>query len=191
MVGVSGPLLADSPSEGTRFLIALTVAGVAGSAVLATVGVALSLAVQAAAPFGLRLAMLVAWAVLLGVADLLDRTPQWFRQVPQRLVRELKPGMLGTFWGFDLGLIVTTKKVTSLGWLAIGGVILLQPAWVPACVIGIGLATSLSVALWSLRVRNDTQCLVKRQRDWMAHARILSGSGLLLVAALVAGLAVG
>jgi len=191
MVGVSGPLLADSSREGTRFLIALTVAGAAGSAVLATVGVALSLAVQSVLPLGARLAMLVGWAVLLGVADLANRTPQWFRQVPQRLVRELKPGLLGTVWGFDLGLIVTTKKVTSLAWLAIGGVILLRPALVPACVIGIGLATSLSITLWSLRVRYDTQCLVKRQRDWMARARVLSGSGLLLVAALVAGQAVG
>lgn len=191
MVGVSGPLLADSSKEGTRFLIALTVAGVAGSAVLATVGVALSLGLQAAAPFGLRLAMLVVWAILLGVADLANRTPQLFRQVPQRLVRELKPGLLGTVWGFDLGLIVTTKKVTSLAWLAIGGSVLLRPGLVPVCVIGVGLTTSLSIALWSVWIRNDTQCLVKRQRDWMTRTRVLSGTGMLLVATLVAGVAVG
>jgi len=189
MVGVSGPLLADSRSEGGRFLAALTVAGLAGSAILATVGVAVSLAVQAVLPSGVRLAVLAGWAVLLGLADLTDRTPQWFRQVPQRLVRELKPGLLGTVWGFDLGLIVTTKKVTSLAWLAIGGAVLLRPALVPVCVIGIGLTTSLSVLLWSLRIRNDTQCLVKRRHDWMARTRVYSGSGLLVLAALVVGLA--
>jgi hypothetical protein len=191
MVGVSGPLLAESSREGTRFLIALTVAGVAGSAILATVGVALSMALQYTVPFGARLALLVCWAVLLGAADLTNRTPQWFRQVPQRLVRELRPGLLGTIWGFDLGLIVTTKKVTSLAWLAIGGAILLRPALVPVCVIGIGLTTSLSVALWSARIRNDTQCLLKRRRDWMTRTRMLSGTGMLMVATLVAGVAVG
>jgi hypothetical protein len=191
MVGVSGPLLAESSREGTRFLIALTVAGVAGSAILATVGVALSMALQYAVPFGARLAVLVCWAVLLAAADLTNRTPQWFRQVPQRLVRELRPGLLGTVWGFDLGLIVTTKKVTSLAWLAIGGAILLRPALVPVCVIGIGLTTSLSVALWSARIRNDTQCLLKRRRDWMTRTRMLSGTGMLMVATLVVGVAVG
>jgi hypothetical protein len=191
MVGVSGPLLAESSSEGSRFLVALTVAGLAGSATLAMVAVAVSLAVQAVLPFGARLAMLVVWAILLGVADLANRTPQLWRQVPQRLVRELKPGMLGMFWGFDLGLIVTTKKVTSLGWLAIGGMILVRPALVPVCVIAIGLTTSLSVALWSVRIRNDTQCLLKRRRDWMTRTRMLSGTGMLMVATLVVGVAVG
>ncbi len=191
MVGVSGPLLADSRSEGSRFLVALTVAGLAGSATLAMVAVAVSLAVHAVLPFGARLAMLVIWAVLLGVADLANRTPQLWRQVPQRLVRELKPGMLGMFWGFDLGLIVTTKKVTSLGWLAIGGMILVRPTLVPVCVVAIGLTTSLSVALWSARIRNDTQCLLKRRRDWMTRTRMLSGTGMLMVATLVVGVAVG
>jgi len=31
----------------------------------------------------------------LGVADLVNRTPHIWRQVPQRLVRELSPGRLG------------------------------------------------------------------------------------------------
>ncbi|MGI8665701.1 MAG: hypothetical protein ACR2N4_06700 [Jatrophihabitans sp.] len=184
-------MIADSARDGTRFLLGLTLAGVAGSAVLATVGVALSLVLQAALPAAGRLVALACWAVLLGAADLADRTPQLWRQVPQRLVRELNPGMLGTVWGFDLGLIVTTKKVTSLAWLAIGGAVLLRPALVPFCVIGIGLTTSVSVALWSMQVRNDTQCLVKRQREWMTRARLLSGTSILLVAVLASGLAVG
>lgn len=191
MVGVSGPLLAESARDATRFLLALVIAGVAGSAVLALVGVALSMALLAGLQLGVRMMCLAAWAVLLGVADLSNRTPQLFRQVPQRLVRELRPGMLGAVWGFDLGLIVTTKKVTSLGWLAIGGAILLSPALVPVCVIAIGLTTSLSIALWSMRVRNNTQCLVRRQREWMTRTRVLSGAGLLVLATLVAGVAVG
>lgn len=191
MVGVSGPLLADSARDGTRFLIGLTLAGVAGSAMLATAGVTLSLALQHALPPTGRLFALAGVAVLFGLADLADRTPQLFRQVPQRLVRELSPGMLGSVWGFDLGLIVTTKKVTSLGWLAIAGAILVRPGLVPLCVISIGLTTSLSVVLWSTRIRNDTQCLVKRRRPWMTRTRVFSGSALLAVAVLTVGLAAG
>jgi hypothetical protein len=191
MVGVSGPLLAESRRDGTRFLLGLTLAGVAGSAMLATVGVTLSMALQHALPMQGRLLALAGWAVLCGLADLADRTPQLFRQVPQRLVREFSPGVLGTVWGFDLGLIVTTKKVTSLGWLAIGGAILINPALVPVCVISIGLTTSLAVALWASRIRNDTQCLVKRRRPWMTRTRMFSGSALLAVAVLAAGLAAG
>lgn len=191
MVGVSGPLLADSASEGTRFLLAFTLAGMAGSAVLATVGVALSMLLQHVFAFDTRLLALAAWALLLGVADLANRTPQLWRQVPQRLVRELKPGMLGTVWGFDLGLLVTTKKVTSLAWLAIGGAILIGPGWVASYVIAIGLTTSLAVAFWSMRVRRDTRCLMRRRRDWMTRARMLSGSVTLILAVLVASQAVG
>jgi hypothetical protein len=191
MVGVSGPLLADSVRDGTRFLIGLTVAGIAGSAMLATVAVTLSLVLQHAMSFDGRLFVLAGLAVLFGLADLADRTPQLFRQVPQRLVRELSPGMLGSVWGFDLGLIVTTKKVTSLGWLAIAGAVLVRPGLVPLCVISIGLTTSLSVVLWSTRIRNDTQCLVKRRRPWMTRTRMFSGSTLLAVAVLTVGLAAG
>ncbi len=191
MVGVSGPLLADSVRDGTRFLIGLTLAGLAGSAMLAAVGVTLSMTLQHAVPLAGRMVMLIGLAVLFGLADLADRTPQLFRQVPQRLVRELSPGVLGSVWGFDLGLIVTTKKVTSLGWLAIGGAVLVNPALVPVCVISIGLTTSLAIVLWASRIRNDTQCLVKRRRPWMTRTRMFSGSALLAVAVLTAGLAVG
>jgi hypothetical protein len=191
MVGVSGPLLADSVRDGTRFLLGLTIAGIAGSAMLATVAVTFSLALQRALPFEGRLFVLAGLAMLFGLADLADRTPQLFRQVPQRLVRELRPGMLGSVWGFDLGLIVTTKKVTSLGWLAICGMMLVRPGLVPLCVISIGLTTSMSVVLWSARIRNDTQCLVKRRRPWMTRTRRFSGFTLLAVAVLTAGLAVG
>ena len=134
---------------------------------------------------------LAGWALLLGAADLTNRTPQWFRQVPQRLVRELRPGTLGAVWGFDLGLIVTTKKVTSLAWLAIGGAILLQPALVPVCVIGVGLTTSLSIIWWSLQVRNDTECLMKRQQNWMTRARWMSGSAMVVAAVTAAVAAAG
>ncbi len=191
MVGVSGPLLADSPSAGRRFLLALTLAGVAGSAMLAAVGVALSLALQRALPLAGRLTVLAGLAVAFGLADLADRTPQLFRQVPQRLVRELNPGMLGSVWGFDLGLIVTTKKVTSLGWLAMSGAVLISPALVPVCVISIGLTTSLAIVVWANRIRNDTQCLVKRRRPWMSRTRAFSGSALLAVAVLTVGLVAG
>jgi hypothetical protein len=69
--------------------------------------------------------------------------------------------------------------------------VLVRPGLVPPCVISIGLTTSLSVVLWSTRIRNDTQCLVKRRRPWMTRTRMFSGSTLLAVAVLTVGLAAG
>jgi hypothetical protein len=71
--------------------------------------------------------MLVVLVLMLGVADLLNRTPHVWRQVPQRFARELNdyPGRLGFVWAVDLGLIVTTQKTTSLLWIGLAGAIVL------------------------------------------------------------------
>jgi len=190
MVGVSGPLLAYTPNEGRRFLLGLTLAGLAGSATLGLLGLGLSLVLRQVLSSSTRVVLLIIWAVLLGVADLANRPPQWFRQVPQQLVRELKPGFLGSVWGFDLGLLVTTKKVTSLMWLAIGGVVLLRPSLVPLYVMALGLTTSLSIVFWSLQVKGDTTCLMRRRRDWRTRIRWFSGAAMLALAILAVGQAV-
>jgi hypothetical protein len=179
-------MLADSAVAGRRFLIGLTLGSLAGSAVLASVAVVAGLGLHdVAVPTDARRMALVALAVVLGVADVLNRTPQAQRQVPQRLVRELPPGMLGTVWGFDLGLIVTTKKVTSLWWLAIAGLILVEPQLLPIAIPFGAVLTALSIVSWSIRVRGRTLCLMKRQRSWVTQLRVASGTLMLVIAVLL------
>jgi|SwirhisoilCB3_FD_contig_31_769005_length_809_multi_3_in_0_out_0_2 hypothetical protein len=193
MVGVSGPMFAESAAQGRRFMIGLTLGSLAGGVILATaaavVGIGLA---RTGLPLGARLVMLIGVALILGLADLANRTPQWFRQVPQRLVRELSPGTLGVVYGVDLGLIVTTKKVTSLWWLAIAGLALVSPVLLVIAVPVGAVATSLAVWSWSLRIKGDTACLFrKNQRNWITQLRLMSGTAMIVAAGLFAVLLVG
>jgi len=193
MVGVSGPLFAESAAQGRRFMIGLTLGSLAGGVILATaaavVGIGLA---RTGLPLGARLVMLIGVALILGLADLANRTPQWFRQVPQRLVRELSPGTLGVVYGVDLGLIVTTKKVTSLWWLAIAGLALVSPVLLVIAVPVGAVATSLAVWSWSLRIKGDTACLFrKNQRNWITQLRLMSGTAMIAAAGLFVVLLVG
>jgi hypothetical protein len=169
-------MLADSSAAGTRFLLGLTAGSLAGSVVLAAAGVTAGLGLaDVGMTLGFRRAALIAVAIALGGADVTNRTPQLARQVPQRLVRELAPGALGAVWGFDLGLVVTTKKVTSLWWLAIIGLILVQPQLLVVAVPAGVFVTAFSISSWSLRVKDNTLCLMKRQRAWVTQLRMASG----------------
>lgn len=185
MVGVSGPMFAESVANGRRFMLGLTVGSFAGAVVLASaaavVGVGLA---RTGLPLGARQAMLIGVALILGLADLTNRTPQWFRQVPQRLVRELSPGVLGVVYGVDLGLIFTTKKVTSLWWLAIVGLALFSPGLLAIAVPVGAVLTILAVWFWSLRVKGDTACLRTNPRNLITRMRLSSGTAMVVAAGL-------
>src|SRR5690348_1476054 len=106
MAGVAGPMWQRSRAQGARFLAGLAVGGVASGLVLAVVVFLFGRLAERALPLPVRVGVLVALAVGLGVADLAGRTPHVWRQVPQRLFHKLPPGLLGLTWGFDLGLLV-------------------------------------------------------------------------------------
>lgn len=186
MVGVSGPMFAESAAQGRRFMIGLTLGSLVGSVLLATAAAVAGIGLaHTGLPLGARQAMLIGVALLLGLADLANRTPQWFRQVPQRLVRELSPGTLGVVYGIDLGLIVTTKKVTSLWWLSIAGLALVSPVLLAIAVPVGAVATSLAVWSWSLRIKGDTACLrTNNQRNWITQLRLMSGTAMIVAAGL-------
>lgn len=76
-------------------------------------------------PGELRWALFGAGSLLLGFSDVFHHTPQWPRQVPKKLVDRLGAFNLGAVWGFDLGLISTTRKVSSITWVGLLGVLLL------------------------------------------------------------------
>src|SRR5215470_4309524 len=110
MVGVSNPIMRRDRAGGRRFLAGFGL-GLAVATGLVTAVLLPLHALAQLAPEPMRAGLLVALAVTLGLADILNRTPHVRRQVLQRLARELghQPGRLGFIWAVDLGLWVTTQ----------------------------------------------------------------------------------
>ena len=187
MAGVAGPMLQRSRASGARFLAGLAVGGIAAGLVLA---VPLYLAGHLAgrlAPVSAREALLVGLAFVLALADLTGRTPHVWRQVPQSLVRSLPPGTLGLTWGFDLGLLVTTQKASSLLWLSIAAVTLLDPGLAPAALVAFSLAATLGVIIlsmtaWTVVARGGLGWTWIRRTRWATGAAMLAaGLGTILL----------
>ncbi|HEX6681434.1 MAG TPA: hypothetical protein VF062_01470 [Candidatus Limnocylindrales bacterium] len=122
---MSNPIMRRDRRAGWRFIAGFGAGLAVATVVLAGPLVLLSSAARLA-PQPVRVGVLVALVALLAVADLLNRTPHVWRQVPQRFARELndQPGRLGFIWAVDLGLMVTTQKTTSLLWIALAGAVL-------------------------------------------------------------------
>ncbi|GAA1349538.1 hypothetical protein [Streptomyces beijiangensis] len=184
MAGVAGPMLKRSRSRGTRFLVGL----LAGEAIAAGL---MSLAVYVLGE-GLGLILGAPWresltgiaVVVFGFADMANRTPHIWRQVPQEHVRTMPPGMLGLTWGFDLGLLFTTQKSTSLTWGVLVAALLLHPASSSLLLVGMALAGVAAVS-----VRSVTWFSVSltrfgdRVQPWFPWMRRTAGLGLVLVGA--------
>jgi len=182
MTGVAGPLLRNTRTRarGVRFLLGLTIGGAAGGAVLA-VPVYLLGRLLAPLPVWVRLTLLAAVCVLLAVADFKQRTPHVWRQVPQGLVNRLPSGSLGLAWGFDLGLLFTTQKTTSLVWVALASLLLLEPSLATAVLISVSVVGTLAMAASSLTAgADDRTSLNFWSRKWLKHVR--RGSAVVIVA---------
>src|SRR5262245_38308325 len=128
MAGVAGPMLHYKRWHGARFLVALAVGGMLAGLVLSVPVYLVGELLDRLVPLPVRLLALAVLGAALALADLRNRTPHIWRQVPQRLANRLPPGTLGLVWGFDLGLLFTTQKTVSLLWLSIGALLLLHPA---------------------------------------------------------------
>lgn len=127
MVGVSDPELRDDRRNGVRLLGGLAAGYLAATLLLTLPLIGVASALQAYVDPRISRIVLLVLLLGLGVADLLGRTPYRDRQVPQRFVTELRPLPRGLLWGFDLGLLVTTQKTSSLLWAAVLGAVLLGP----------------------------------------------------------------
>jgi hypothetical protein len=180
MTGVAGPILrnARTRARGVRFLIGLAIGGAAGGAVLAVPVYLLGL-LLAPLPVWVRLTLLAAVCALLAVADFAQRTPHVWRQVPQGLVNKLPSGSLGLVWGFDLGLLFTTQKTTSLVWVALAALVLLQPALAAAVLIGVSVVATLVIAASAVTAGADDRTSPGWSRKWLRHVR--RGSGVVIV----------
>lgn len=187
MAGVAGPMLQRSRASGARFLTGLAVGGISAGLVLAVPLYLVGHLAGRVMPLPVKMVLLVGLAFALGLADLTGRTPHVWRQVPQRLVRSLPPGALGLTWGFDLGLLVTTQKASSLLWLSIAAVTLLDPGLVPAALVAFSLAATagvltLSMTAWAVAMRGGLGWIWIRRTRWATGTTMLAaGLGTVLM----------
>jgi hypothetical protein len=187
MAGVAGPMLRRSTAQGTRFLLGLLVGELLASALLALTAYLIGTVAALVAPLLLREVLTAVIVLGLGVADLMNRTPHIWRQVPQRFVRTMPPGRLGLVWGFDLGLLFTTQKSTSLTWVALVAATLLEPS---ASWLVLGMMAVVGVATVAIRSVNWSRRPLARvgdmSRPWFAVMRKVAGVGLLALAVVTA-----
>src|SRR6266545_440373 len=156
MAGVAGPMVRHSRADGTRFLLALTIGGLAAGVVLAVPVFLLGHLIERLVPLPARLVLVAGLAVAFAVADLRNRTPHVWRQVPQSLARVLPPGTLGV-------------------------VLLLQPSAAAWALLTFAFAASAVVSMWSFTPM-ATALQERWSPTWMRRIRRVSGSALMLVA---------
>ena len=181
MAGVAGPMLRHARARGIRFLAGLLAGGVAAGLILA-LPVFLIGSVAANLPETARLLVLAAICLALGLTDLFQRTPQVWRQVPQALIRTLSPGPLGVAWGFDLGLLFTTQKTTSLIWVALAGLVLQQPQAALTALVGISAVATMAIVAASHANGVDARINPHWSRGWTRQLRRISGTVIVALA---------
>ena len=187
MAGVAGPMLRYDRRGAVRFLAGLLVGGLAGSVVLAVPFYVLGQLAELLLATQLRWLLFGLIAAAAGVADLTLRTPHVQRQVPQALVRTMKPGVLGLVWGADLAMLFTTQKTTSLLWAALAGIVLVAPGWAPVILPASWVAAWLAMVV--LSVRRPTLVPIGEERlTWQDLVKILRRvSGTILLGTVVVG----
>jgi hypothetical protein len=186
MAGVAGPMLRFDRMGALRLLAGLLVGEAAAAAVLSVPAYLIGEAAHEFVPSAARLWILAVTCAIFAIADLTGRTPHVWRQVPQRFARTLPPGKRGLVWGFDLGILFTTQKVTSLIWVAIAAGLLLSPAGAVAVLAAIWLVSALVVIVQSVGYRPDGISRRVRRRLLPVLRRVRLGSGTLILGLVVA-----
>jgi hypothetical protein len=108
-----------------------------------------------------------------------------------RLAHELRnlPGRLGFIWAFDLGLLVTTQKTTSLLWIGLAGAVLLGTPGTVVLTLAVG-AALYWLAIAVLMVTGDAfitePARLRRYGGWGGTSRRLAGAAALGLAAALA-----
>lgn len=186
MVGVVGPMLRRSPGEAYNFILGYAVGYLAGGTVLVTVAYGVGQLLRAVVPHGPRVVALILVLVVLGALDLADRTPQAKRQVPQRHARNISPGWRGVVWAFDLALLFTTRKTTSLVWAALATLVLLDPdgaLWFLLVLVVVSVG-HLVVGTYLDHVMNDRS--IGGELRLVRWSRAIAGGGMVCLATVLA-----
>jgi hypothetical protein len=170
---------------GIRLLAGLVAGEVAAAVLLAVPGYLLAIAAHAAFSTRVRLWVVAVACVVFAVADLANRTPHVWRQVPQSFIRQLPPGLRGIAWGFDLGLLFSTQKVASLVWLGIlAAILILSPGMAAAVIIGIAVLSGMAIVALSVPHRGGVGGA--SFKPVLRRARFASGLAMLALFALTA-----
>jgi hypothetical protein len=147
MVGVTSPLLRADRRRAARLLAGYASGTAAATLLLLALLTPVARAAQSAAPGWARGGLAAMVVLALAALDLLGRTPHVDRQTPQLLVRLLpsgRAGAAGLAWGFDIGLLFTTIKMSSLLWAALAWAMLLDASALP---LVLGVYASVTIAL--------------------------------------------
>jgi len=167
-----------SPDEFRSFIYGYGAGYLAGATLLGLVTYELGELLGAAVPLQVRSALLGLTLVALGMLDILDRTPYAMRQVPQRHVRNLRPGWRGVIWGADLALVFTTQKTTSLVWAALLSVAFIAPS-LAALLVAIMVVTAIAqVIIGTLTSHIPGEGDAVRERYLVRWCRLIAGIGL-------------
>lgn len=180
MAGVAGPMMQRERETARRFVGGLLVGLLLGALALALVVSVLGVVVRGVASVAVLNAFLAVICLGFGTADILNRTPHVWRQVPQRFVRTLPSGQLGVVWGFDLGLLVTTQKAASLLWVLLVALLVLEPSLAPVALVATAFAFWLGTVIVAVTWSRAGSHLAAKSGG--ISLRIVRGfSGLLLV----------
>lgn len=200
MVGTIGPLVQGAlPRRRSRAQItALFVAAFLAGAV-AIFGVVFLLGVAAQAPqlpVGLRRCVAGAGLIVLASLDVWARAHGaycpigWVRQTPRGLRRRRSWFVVAGLWGLDIGLAVTTIRVTAATWGAMLLTALTLSGWQTGVAYGLAFTIPVSILMWAHRAGRCSQepgdgglgDLLKQRPLWQAvSAVILLAGGALLV----------
>jgi hypothetical protein len=185
MTGVAGPLLAVNRRQGVRFLFGLLLGGVLAAALLSLAVMVVGRLAGAAVSEDARRLALVTIMSCLGLADVFNRTPHLWRQVPQRLALSAPPFARGLVWGFDLGLLFTTQKVTSLTWVVLAAMTALRPDEAVVPLFAVAVASNAAIAGGAVLGARSVALLPKWDRQWQTWIRRTSGATILVLVGLI------
>lgn len=186
MAGVAGPVLAEDVRRGARFLVGLLLGGVFATVLLSFALSVLGRLMAVVVDPGPRLVLLLVAMSGFGLADMADRTPHVWRQVPQRLAISAPPFARGIVWGFDLGLVFTTQKVTSLIWIVFVAVVAVAPEVAVVPMVAATVASSLAIMGSAAAGARNPSLRLAWSRRWQTWIRRTSGVVTLALVGLIA-----
>jgi hypothetical protein len=207
MVGTIGPLVQGSlPRRRWRLQITALFAAAFLAGAVSIFFLVFLLGVTAHAqqlPLSLRRSLAAAGLIVLASLDVWARThgtycPMgWIRQTPRGLRLRRSSFVVASLWGFDIGLAVTTIRVTAATWGAILLTLLSLSGWQTGIAYGLAFTIPITILMWTHRAGRCSREpgdgglgeLLKKRPLWQTNsaAILVAGSVMLACEALVAG----
>ena len=199
MVGSIGPLVQGAlPRRRWRLQITVYFAAafLAGAVLVFLAAFLLGVLTRAGQlPLGLRRSLAAAGLVVLAGLDVWARARKtycpirWQRQTPRSLQFGRSWRVVSLLWGFDIGLVLTTIRVTAATWGALLLTLLCLSGWQAGIAYGLAFTVTISVLMWTHPAGRCSQEpgdgglveLLGKRSAWQAvsAASLLAGGALL------------